>query len=109
MARPHPFPPPPATADAEGALYLATGDLPHLKNATQAAEAAAGWRAALPWALRMLCISPLNPASAQLMFAVLDSGSQTDLLEEMARQLFEEWFGYFRFELSPNFGDGRAG
>ena len=71
-------------AAAEGALYLATGDLTHLKNATQTAEAAAGWRAGLPWAIRMLCISPLNPASAQLMFAVLDAGSQTDLLEEVA-------------------------
>lgn len=73
-----------AAAEAEGALYLATGDLTYLKNATQTAEAAAGWRAGLPWALRMLCIAPLAPASAQLMFAVLDAGSQTDLLEEVA-------------------------
>lgn len=73
-----------AAAEAEGLFYLATGDLSHLKNATQTAEAAGGWRAGLPWALRTLCISPLSPASAQLMFAVLDAGSQTDLLEEVA-------------------------
>lgn len=71
-------------AEIHGSLYLETGDLSHLDRASRSAEAAAGWRPALTWAVRMLVASPLNPAPVQLVYSVLDSSSQPDLLQEVA-------------------------
>jgi hypothetical protein len=71
-------------ADIHGALYLETGDLTHLEKAARSAEAAGGWRPSLLWAVRMVVASPLNPATVQLLYSVLESSSQPDLLQEVA-------------------------
>jgi len=72
-------------AEAEGNLYLATGDLTHLRFASEKAEIAGGWRASLTWALRAVAIAPLNPVPVQRLFMVLESSAQPDLLEEAAQ------------------------
>ena len=74
-----------AVAEAEGSLYLATGDLTHLRLASEKAEIAGGWRASLTWALRAVAIAPLNPVPVQRLFMVLESSAQPDLLEEAAQ------------------------
>jgi hypothetical protein len=71
-------------AELQGALYLETGDLDHLEKASRSAEAAGGWRPSLAWALRMVVASPLNAATVQLLYSVLESSSQPDLLQEVA-------------------------
>lgn len=73
-----------AAADIHGAQYLETGDLSHLDLASHSAEIAGGWRPALVWAVRMFVASPLNPATVQLLYTVLESASQPDLLQEVA-------------------------
>jgi hypothetical protein len=73
-----------AAADIAGELYLATGDLTHLRVASEKAELAAGWRASLEWALRAVAIAPLNPVPLQRLFIVLESSAQPDLTEEVA-------------------------
>jgi hypothetical protein len=76
----------PATeADAAGGLYLATGDITHLRVASEKAEAAGGWRPSLEWALRAVAIAPLNPIPVQRLFMVLESSAQPDLIEEAAQ------------------------
>lgn len=76
-----------AGAEAAGELYLATGDLTHLRIASEKAELAGGWRPALEWALRAVAIAPLNPAPVQRLFMVLASSAQPDLIEEAAEIL----------------------
>jgi hypothetical protein len=71
-------------ADIHGALYLETGDLVQLEKAARSAEVAGGWRPSLLWAVRMLVASPLNPATVQLVYSVLEAASQPDLLQEVA-------------------------
>lgn len=72
-------------AETEGNLYLATGDITHLRLASEKAEIAGGWRASLIWALRAVAIAPLNPVPVQRLFMVLESSAQPDLLEETAQ------------------------
>jgi hypothetical protein len=72
-------------AEAAGGLYLATGDLTHLRVASEKAEMAAGWRTSLLWALRAVVIAPLNPVPIQRLFMVLESSAQPDLIEEAAQ------------------------
>lgn len=72
-------------AEAAGSIYLATGDLTQLRIASEKAEIAGGWRAALTWALRAVAISPLNAVPVQRLFMVLESSAQPDLLEEAAQ------------------------
>ena len=72
-------------AEAEGDLYLATGDLTHLRLASEKAEIAGGWRSSLGWALRAVAIAPLNPVPVQRLFMVLESSAQPDLLDEAAQ------------------------
>ncbi|MEO8756603.1 MAG: sulfotransferase [Devosia sp.] len=73
-----------AAALAAGDLFLASGDLSHLETASQKAEAVAGWRGALEWALRPVVIAPLNPLPLQRLYVVLESSGQADLLDEVA-------------------------
>jgi hypothetical protein len=74
-------------ADVSGRLYLATGDLARLSTASERAELAGGWRAALQWALRAVIIAPLNPTTIMRLFAVLESSAQPDLMEEVGEVL----------------------
>jgi hypothetical protein len=76
-----------ALTEARGALYLATGDAAHLLAASESAELAGGWGAALPWALRALLVEPLNPLPLQRLYLVLDEAGQGALLEELAEVL----------------------
>ena len=77
-----------AEAESAGGIYLATGDLTHLRTASEKAELAEGWRASLRWALRAVAIAPLNPVPVQRLFMVLESSAQPDLIEEVA-QIFQ--------------------
>lgn len=78
---------PAAGAEAAGGLYLSTGDLSHLRVASEQAEHAAGWRASLEWALRAVAIAPLSPVPLQRLFMILESSAQPELLEEVAQIL----------------------
>jgi tetratricopeptide (TPR) repeat protein len=71
-------------AELRGELYLGSGDINDLLNASQSAEVAAGWRPSLAWAVRMVAAAPLNPGTVQRMFVLLESSAQPDLLEEAA-------------------------
>jgi len=72
------------TAELEGKLYLETGDVTHLHNASGEAEIAAGWRPSLEWAVRGVAVAPLNPATVQRLFVVLESSGQPEIIEEVA-------------------------
>lgn len=71
-------------ADIDGEQYLETGELAYLEKAARSAEVAGGWRASLAWAVRMLVAAPLSQSSVQLIYSVLESSSQPDLLQEVA-------------------------
>ena len=73
-----------AAAEAEGGLYLATGDIEHVLKASARAETGGGWRAGLAWALRAILIAPLAAVPVQRLFVVLESSGQPDLLQEVA-------------------------
>jgi hypothetical protein len=76
---------PAAEAEAAAGLYLASGDITHLRVASEKAEAAGGWRPSLEWALRAVVIAPLNTIPIQRLFMVLESSAQPDLIEEAAQ------------------------
>jgi hypothetical protein len=76
-----------AIADALGALYRETGEIGWLKRAAVAADRAGGWRAALPWAVRMIAVAPLDPAGVLQLYRVLESTGEADLLDEVAELL----------------------
>ncbi|HVY52038.1 MAG TPA: sulfotransferase [Devosia sp.] len=76
-----------AAAEAAGELYLASGDITHLRVASEQAELAAGWRASLEWALRAVVIAPLNAIPLQRLFMILESSAQPELIEEVAQIL----------------------
>jgi tetratricopeptide (TPR) repeat protein len=69
-------------AELHGLRYLATGDLAELRAAMDSANAASGWRDAAIWAVRAVAVAPLNPATIQMLFNVLDTASRPELLEE---------------------------
>lgn len=71
-------------AETLGALYCETGELGWLKRAAVAADNAGGWRAALPWAVRMIAVAPLDPAGVLQLYRVLESSGEGDLLQEVA-------------------------
>lgn len=73
-----------ATAGALGALYVESGELGWLKRATVAAEQAGGWSAALPWAVRMLAVAPLDPAAPLQLYRILEPSGEAGLLQEVA-------------------------
>jgi tetratricopeptide (TPR) repeat protein len=74
-----------AAAEAEAQMFLATGDVNRLVNASIKAEVGGGWRAALGWAVRAVAIAPLNPSMIQRLFIVLESSAQPDILDEVAQ------------------------
>jgi hypothetical protein len=76
---------PAAEAEAAAGLYLASGDITHVRVASEKAEAAGGWRPSLEWALRAVVIAPLNTIPIQRLFMVLESSAQPDLIEEAAQ------------------------
>ena len=73
-----------AVAEALGAIYRETGELAWLKRAAVAAEQAGGWREALPWAVRMIAVAPLDGAGVLQLYRVLESSGEVDLLQEVA-------------------------
>ena len=73
-----------ATAEALGALYSESAEIGWLKRAAVAAERAGGWAAALPWAVRMLAVAPLDPASPLQLYRVLEASGEAELLQEVA-------------------------
>lgn len=60
--------------------YLATGDLGWLDRALGMADVQGGWRVSLPWALRMIVISPMSSSFHQRTLSMLSDASQVDLL-----------------------------
>ncbi len=75
---------PEEATEAEAELYLSTGDINHLRVASEQADAAWGWREALAWAIRAFLIAPLNPAPMRRLYTIFESASQPDLVEEFA-------------------------
>lgn len=73
-----------ATAEALGALYVESGELGWLKRAAVAAERGGGWSAGLPWAVRMLAVAPLDPASPLQLYRILEASGEPELLQEVA-------------------------
>lgn len=73
-----------AGEEASGDLYLATGELDHIMDASRQAEEHGGWRAALPWAVRMAAIAPLDPRGWARLYLLLNSANQSELLHEVA-------------------------
>lgn len=73
-----------ATAELHGALYLETGDLNQLRDATLAAELGGGWRPGLAWAVRRLAVAPLESGAAAQLFGLLDVAGEAGLMQELA-------------------------
>jgi hypothetical protein len=73
-----------AVAGALGALYGETGEIGWLRRAAIAADRAGGWQAALPWAVRMIAVAPLDPAGVLQLYRLLETSGEADLLQEAA-------------------------
>ncbi len=66
---------------SNAALYLATGDLNCLDRAMGMADIQGGWKVSLPWAIRMIVISPMSSSFHQRTLSMLSDATQVDLLE----------------------------
>ncbi|RYE11316.1 MAG: sulfotransferase [Hyphomicrobiales bacterium] len=73
-----------AAADAAGALYLATGDLEFLLEASRHAEAAHGWLSGVEWVVRLAAIVPLDPRAWGRLLVLVKSANQPKVLQEIA-------------------------
>lgn len=72
---------PVAGEKTNSALYLATGELEWLDRAMGMAEIQGGWKLSLPWAVRMIVISPMSSSFHQRTLSMLTDASQVELLE----------------------------
>ncbi len=75
-------------AALEGRQFLREGKLEQLRNAMAHAEAAGGWRAALPWNVRAMMVMPVDGGLAFALLRLLDNANQVRLLKT-AYQTFE--------------------
>ncbi len=78
-----------ALAALEGRQFLRDGSLEHLRNAMSHAEAAGGWRAALPWTVRAMLVMPVDGGLAFTLLQLLSDANQLGLLKT-AFQIFEQ-------------------
>ncbi len=72
----------------EGRQFLRDGNREHLRNAMLHAEAAGGWRAAVPWNVRAMMIMPVDGGLAFHLLHYLNEANQLQLLTT-AFQIFE--------------------
>lgn len=64
-------------------LFLAQGNITHLKNARAAAENLGGWRAAIPLAVTAILAQPADPDGPFLLMTTLMEANQHQLLRQV--------------------------
>ncbi len=72
-------------AALEGRQFLRDGNLQHLRNAMVHAEAAGGWRAALPWTIRAMMLMPMDGGLAFVLLQLLNDANELELLKTVFR------------------------